>query len=65
MKGMVCTEFIEMAEEKFGFDAVESMLAGSNLTDGGAYTAVGTYDHGEMIQMVVRLSAIYHGNVVK
>lgn len=58
MKGIVFTEFIEMAEEKFGMDTVERMIAGADLPNGGAYTAVGTYEHGDMMRMVQQLSTI-------
>jgi hypothetical protein len=56
MKGMVFTEFLEMVEAKFSADMVDDIIEDSNLPNGGAYTAVGTYDHGELVQMVVALS---------
>lgn len=56
MKGMVFTEFLEMVEDKFSADMVDDIIADSNLPNAGAYTAVGTYDHGELVQMVVALS---------
>lgn len=56
MKGVVFTEFIEMVEEVFGLDHVDSMITESNLPSGGIYTAVGTYDHNELLTMVKHLS---------
>ena len=56
MKGMVFTEFLEMVEAKFSADMVDDIIADSDLPNGGAYTTVGTYDHGELVQMVVALS---------
>jgi hypothetical protein len=56
MKGMVFTEFLEMVEAKFSADMVDDIIDDANLPSGGAYTAVGTYDHGELVQMVVALS---------
>ncbi|NJN78108.1 MAG: hypothetical protein HC803_07045 [Saprospiraceae bacterium] len=58
MKGMVFTEFLEMVEEKFGFDVVDNILEASKdkLSTGGAYTAIGTYSHGEIITLVTNLS---------
>jgi hypothetical protein len=56
MKGIVFTEFIDFVTDTFGVEVCESMIDGCELTDDGAYTAVGTYDHKELIAMVVRLS---------
>ena len=56
MKGMVFTEFLEMVEANFSADMVDDILAETNLASGGAYTAVGVYDHQELVDMVVALS---------
>ncbi len=56
MKGIVFTEFIEMVEEKFGYEMMDDIIESSNLPSGGSYTTVGTYDHTEMVQLVVGLS---------
>ena len=56
MKGMVFTEFLDMVESKFSADMVDDMIDDSQLPSGGAYTAVGTYDHSELVQMVGALS---------
>ncbi|QDL52734.1 heme NO-binding domain-containing protein [Rhodoferax aquaticus] len=56
MKGMVFTEFLEMVEMKFSADMVDDIIDDSAPPSGGAYTAVGTYDHVELVNMVVALS---------
>lgn len=56
MKGLVFTEFFTMIEEKFGIDMVDDLIDATDLESGGAYTAVGTYDHQELVAMVVELS---------
>jgi hypothetical protein len=56
MKGMVFTEFLEMVELKFSADMVDDIIEDSQLPNGGAYTAVGTYDHAELVRMVEALA---------
>ncbi|MCA9174595.1 MAG: heme NO-binding domain-containing protein [Planctomycetales bacterium] len=56
MKGVVFTEFLELVETEFGLDVADRILSSSDLSTGGAYTTVGTYDHRELIQLVGRLS---------
>lgn len=56
MKGLVFTEFTSMVEEKFGEDMVDDLIDESEPESGGAYTAVGTYNHQELVDMVVLLS---------
>jgi hypothetical protein len=60
MKGIVFTEFIEMVEQAFSQDTADRMVdeCESDLPSGGAYTAVGTYDHREMVCMVVKLAEL-------
>lgn len=48
MKGVVFTEFLGFVGERFGEDMVDDIVEGSALPSGGAYTAVGTYNHAEM-----------------
>ncbi len=57
MKGIVFTEFLEMVEETFGLDTVDTIIEDASLPSEGAYTAVGTYDFNEMVQLVSALSA--------
>ncbi|MBL85839.1 MAG: hypothetical protein CMO82_04185 [Winogradskyella sp.] len=56
MKGIVFTEFLELVEEKFGLAMVDKIITQSTLESGGAYTAVGTYNFSEMLQLISHLS---------
>jgi len=56
MKGIVFAEFLEMVETTFGLDTVDAIIENADLPSGGAYTAVGTYDFSEMLQLVTQLS---------
>jgi hypothetical protein len=56
MKGVVFTSFLEMVEDAHGLDMVDTLIDKSDLPSGGAYTAVGTYDHTEIVNLVVTLS---------
>ncbi|MBI1776250.1 MAG: heme NO-binding domain-containing protein [Proteobacteria bacterium] len=58
MKGVVFTEFLEMVEATFPEDMVDRMISRADLPSGGAYTSVGFYDHGEMVQLVAALSEL-------
>jgi len=56
MKGIVFTEFLELVETKFGFEVVDEIIEKSKLESQGVYTAVGTYDFSEMVQLLTHLS---------
>lgn len=56
MKGIVFTEFLEMVEEKFSPEVADAVIEASALPSGGAYSAVGTYDHREIVTLVTELS---------
>jgi len=56
MKGVVFTEFLEMVEDRFSPDIADQIVEQSELASGGAYTTLGTYDHGEMLTLVTHLS---------
>jgi len=56
MKGIVFTKFIEMMETTWSEDFAEQIIEDSNLPTGGVYTAVGTYNHEEIVSMVLKLS---------
>ena len=56
MKGVVFTEFLEMVEQEFSPDMVDHIIDESELPSGGIYTAVGTYDHAEIVALVSHLS---------
>jgi hypothetical protein len=58
MKGIVFTEFLELVETQVGLKTVQDIIDACELKTEGVYTAVGTYDHKEMFQMVGKLSEI-------
>ena len=55
MKGMVFTEFLELVERTHSADLVDRLIDECDLPSGGAYTAVGHYDHREMVRLLVAL----------
>ena len=56
MKGIVFTEFIEMVESRWSPAMADQIIQAARLPSGGCYTAVGTYDHGEMWSLLAELS---------
>ena len=56
MKGIIFTEFLEMVEEQFGLEVVDTIIENANLPSEGIYTAVGTYDFNEMVSLITQLS---------
>ncbi|WP_417795590.1 heme NO-binding domain-containing protein [Terasakiella pusilla] len=56
MLGAVFTEFLEMVEERFSYDLADKVLENAGLGDTAAFTAVGNYDHKQMVKLVVALS---------
>jgi len=56
LKGIVFTEFLDMVEQKFGYEMVDHILSSSQLPSNGIYTAVGTYHHSEIVQLLTNLS---------
>ena len=58
MKGIIFTEFIELVETTFGYSIAAALLDGCDLPSGGAYTAVGTYDHQEVLTLVGQLQKL-------
>jgi len=57
MKGIVFTEFLEMVEKEHGYEMVDALIEENDLPSGGTYTAVGTYSHSEMIDLLSSLSS--------
>ena len=55
MKGVVFTEFFEMVEGLFGYEMVDYLIEQTDLPSKGIYTAVGTYDHVEIVSLVTTL----------
>ncbi|MUU78708.1 heme NO-binding domain-containing protein [Winogradskyella endarachnes] len=56
MKGIIFTEFLDLVEEKFGLAMVDEIIEQSKLESNGIYTAVGTYEFSEMLQLISHLS---------
>lgn len=57
MKGIVFAEFLDLVEDKFGLEMVDTIINQSNLESKGAYTSVGTYAFSEMLQLLQNLSS--------
>lgn len=57
MKGIIFTELLAMAEDSFGEEAVDRVIAASDLPSGGAYTSVGNYSCEELFTLIGGLSA--------
>lgn len=56
MKGIVFTEFLEMVEDEYGYGVVNHIIEASDLASDGIYTAIGTYHHSEIVQLLSNLS---------
>jgi len=55
MKGVIFTEFLGFIEQQFGLQMVDHLISATDPESKGAYTSVGTYDSGELVNMVVEL----------
>ena len=58
MKGEIFIGFIELVEREFGEVVADRILSDKSLASGGSYTRVASYDHMEMIRLVVSLAEI-------
>ena len=56
MKGIVFTEFLDLVEEKFGMEMVDSIIEASDLESEGVYTSIGTYNFSEILSLLNNLS---------
>ena len=58
MLGMVFTEFLDMVEDRFPPEVSDRLilLAEEQFVSRGIYTAIGNYDHAEMLLLVKQLS---------
>lgn len=54
MKGIIFTEFMDLVEQQFGLEVLDEVLEMSG--DEGIYTAVGSYDHKDLVKLIVNLS---------
>lgn len=57
MKGIVFTEFLDLVEDKFGIEMVDTIISNAELESNGSYTAIGTYEFSEMLQLLKNLSS--------
>ena len=57
MKGSVFPEYLDMVAERFTLEMTDRMITAAARSD-GAYTAVGTYDYHEIVQLVAQLSTL-------
>lgn len=56
MKGIIFSEFLELVEDSFGLEVCQQMLDANN--DEGSYTSVGTYDHKDLVKLIISLSKL-------
>lgn len=56
MKGIVFTEFTAFVEGRAGLDPLDRIIDAAVGESGGAYTALGTYNHREMLGLVDALA---------
>ncbi|MFY0606777.1 MAG: heme NO-binding domain-containing protein [Cyclobacteriaceae bacterium] len=54
MKGVVFTEYLEFVENSFGYDMVDELMNSCELESGGIYTAVGSYEFTELVQLLIK-----------
>lgn len=54
MKGIIFTEFLELVENTFGLEVLDRVLQLSE--NEGIYTSVGSYDHKELVKLIVNLA---------
>jgi hypothetical protein len=57
MKGIIFTGNNSLVEEKFRIEILDKTLIEPDLLSGRSYTAVGTYSHYEMIELLTNLSS--------
>ncbi|MBN2635003.1 MAG: heme NO-binding domain-containing protein [Prolixibacteraceae bacterium] len=60
MKGLIFREFLNMVENRFGYEIVDSIIEKSMVPSKGIYTSVGTYDPKEMFSLLEVLSRKKH-----
>ena len=56
MKGIIFTEFLELVEDKYGLEMVDTLIQHSKLQSKGVYTSIGTYQFSEMLSLLQNLS---------
>lgn len=56
MRGIVFTEYLEFVELNHGYEVVDKIITSANLPSGGSYTSVGSYDHSELVEILINTS---------
>lgn len=56
MQGVIFTELIEMMEDLMGLEFTNKVIEDARLDNEGAYTAIGTYPHQDMLKLMKSLS---------
>lgn len=56
MLGVVFTEFYDLVDEAFGEAVLDDIIEAADLPNDGAYTAIGRYEHTDMLKLVTALS---------
>jgi hypothetical protein len=54
MKGIIFTEFLELVENKYGLEMVDTLIQHSKLQSKGVYTSIGTYQFSEMLSFATK-----------
>lgn len=65
MKGIIFTQLLDMVEQKFSYELVDTLLLRTHLPSGGTYTSAGTYPACEMASLVANLSQCTHTPVAE
>ncbi len=60
MKGLVFSELMDMVEAEHGLAVLQDVLDQAQPSSGGAYSAVGNYDHQELVSILGVLSRKVH-----
>ncbi len=58
MKGVIFRAFLDHVGQTYGENITEQLILNCDLSSGGAYTAVGTYDTGELLSLVSGLTEL-------
>ena len=56
MKGVIFRAFLDHVGQTYGENITEQLILNCNLSSGGAYTSVGTYDTGELLSLISGLT---------
>jgi hypothetical protein len=57
MKGLVFTAFLELVEQKWGLKMVDLIINDAQDSQDGAYNSINYYPHGQMVSLIMALSA--------